>query len=328
MPVHKLSLPPYPTGEVTWVALAARPINSRVSQSGWVQATPRSTHIALFNISPTQSSSSEAATISGFENATTGQSGPNNINITALQDLPPPTDPGSEYTTNNTARGPERRDSKSNSSTTVEESGSDVEGQPTVLVGVMRICSRPTADEDFTCTSSSQASYHAAFLPLSLGWALLALPTSPPGPVLLLVTATMIILSLFAFAIPLIPFGLLWQRTRQALRLSGRRSVAGDSESTHNLVLHNYPLGQNGSAEDGIDRINLGFLVLSLSTLVLSIASAGVEFAEINRARSTWDPSEASEVGLKWSIGGAAYMLAVFPCVQLQAILAGTTPVI
>jgi hypothetical protein len=155
----------------------------------------------------------------------------------------------------------------------------------------------------------------------------------------------MIILSLFAFAIPLIPFGLLWQRTRQALLLSGRRSVAGDSESTHNLVLHNYPLGQNGSAEDGIDRINLGFLVLSLSTLVLSIASAGVEFAEINRARSTWDPSEASEVGLKWSIGGAAYseseshpsrrqtlkpflVLAVFPCVQLQAILAGTTPVI
>jgi hypothetical protein len=152
----------------------------------------------------------------------------------------------------------------------------------------------------------------------------------------------MIILSLFAFAIPLIPFGLLWQRTRQALLLSGRRSVAGDSESTHNLVLHNYPLGQNGSAEDGIDRINLGFLVLSLSTLVLSIASAGVEFAEINRARSTWDPSEASEVGLKWSIGGAAYseseshpsrrqtlkpflVLAVFPCVQLQAILAGTT---
>jgi hypothetical protein len=100
--------------------------------------SPRSTHLALFNISPTQTSSSEAATISGLENATTGQSGPNNINITALQDLPPPTDPGSEYTTNNTARGPERRDSKSNSSTTVEESGSDVEGQPTVLVGVMR----------------------------------------------------------------------------------------------------------------------------------------------------------------------------------------------
>jgi hypothetical protein len=80
-----------------------------------------------------------------------------------------------------------------------------------------------------------------------------------------------------------------------------------------------------------------------LSTLVLAIASAGVEFADINRAKSTWDPSEASEVGLKWSTGGAAYsesypsrrqtlkpvlVLAVFPCVQLLAIIAGTTPLI
>ncbi|GFZ46834.1 hypothetical protein JCM24511_04054 [Saitozyma sp. JCM 24511] len=278
----------------------------------------------MFTISPTESSSSEAATISGIGNATTGQSGPDNINITALQNLPPPTDPGSEYTTNNTAREFGARDSSSNSSTVVEESGSDVDGQPTILVGVMRICSRPTADEDFTCTSASQASYHAAFLPLSLGWTLFALPTSPPGPVLLLVTATTIILSLFAFVIPLIPFGSLWQRARQVLRVSGRRRVGGDSDSTHNLVLHSYPTGQSGS---GNDRINAGFLVLSLSTLVLAIASAGVEVAEINRARSAWDPSEASEVALKWSTGGAAYMLAVFPCVQLLAILAGTTPV-
>jgi hypothetical protein len=121
--------------------------------------------------------------------------------------------------------------------------------------------------------------------------------------------------------------------------VSGRRRVGGDSDSTHNLVLHSYPTGQSGS---GNDRINAGFLVLSLSTLVLAIASAGVEVAEIHRARSAWDPSEASEVALKCSTGGAAYseshrsgrqilkpysVLAVFPCVQLLAILAGTTPV-
>lgn len=100
--------------------------------------SPTSTHLAMFTISPTESSSSEAATISGIGNATTGQSGPDNINITALQNLPPPTDPGSEYTTNNTAREFGARDSSSNSSTVVEESGSDVDGQPTILVGVMR----------------------------------------------------------------------------------------------------------------------------------------------------------------------------------------------
>jgi hypothetical protein len=148
----------------------------------------------------------------------------------------------------------------------------------------------------------------AAFLPLSLGWTLFALPTSPPGPILLLVTATAIILSLLTLVLPLLPLRKAFESFKNAMCLDSsrqRRLAEDDSDSVRNLVMKESPAVDQEAGKQ--TKLNVAFSVLGFAAFVLATVSAGLELKDIRNAWDAWNTVDAEKVGLKWKLGAGSY---------------------
>ncbi|EIW70747.1 hypothetical protein TREMEDRAFT_61255 [Tremella mesenterica DSM 1558] len=170
---------------------------------------------------------------------------------------------------------------------------------PSMWIGVMQVCSRVYPQADVTCTLSSQAAYHAAFLPLSLGMSLFALPLSPPAPILLLLSSVAIILSILALCLEWIlpclvrkcrgaACAMPW--TRRFPPLEDRDKMYSDSDSMIELVDRPRVIS---SVAEGRLLPNLGFAALATAGLILNIVGVALEMTSMRNVVAAWNAKEA-----------------------------------
>ncbi|WVN91043.1 uncharacterized protein L203_106290 [Cryptococcus depauperatus CBS 7841] len=203
---------------------------------------------------------------------------------------------------------------------------------PSIYVGALQICSKISPNDSITCTSSSKAAYHAAFLPLSLGMTLFALPTAPSCPILLLVSGILSLLASIVFLLGLItwrlPFSINILRRKPRLEAAPHMpNYPGDSDSVRHLVYDE----EEGKEKKGIVRVKWGsgphpaFFCLILAALGVG-GGAMIELSEVSKAYGDWDDIQAGEVGLVFQIGSLSYLLPFLPVCLILIIIVGSIP--
>ncbi|OXC85440.1 hypothetical protein C349_02430 [Cryptococcus neoformans var. grubii Br795] len=202
---------------------------------------------------------------------------------------------------------------------------------PSIFVGALRICSRMKANESIMCTSSGEAAYHAAFLPLSLGMALTALPPSPFSPILLslsgiftLISALIFIASLISWHLPLLAL----------LRRKFRLGVAPHRPDYPRGTVSVRPLVHEDRADDkekSVARVKRGngphpaFFCTGLSALGVA-GGAMVELRDVSKAWGQWDDIQAWEVGLEFRLGTLIYLLPLISVCLSLVLIIGSLP--
>ena len=130
----------------------------------------------------------------------------------------------------------------------------------------------------------------------------MALPISPPAPILLLVGGVFTILA--------------------TLVLLSSFLSPHENRCTRLKLWHRYPPLQKSDGESATDLIASGptpqphqqrvspplaFLCLGIPALALATAAAGVELREVRIAKTSWDATVAREVGLTFEFGALGY---------------------
>ncbi|ODO06422.1 hypothetical protein L198_01654 [Cryptococcus wingfieldii CBS 7118] len=206
---------------------------------------------------------------------------------------------------------------------------------PSIFAGALQICSQVSPNDSIDCTSSSQAAYHAALLPLSLGDALFALPTSPSTPILLLVSGILSLLATVVFIcglvtwrLPRIPL-LAHRGRRPPLQAAPHRpDYPGDTESVRNLV-HDDPEDEKKE----MIKVKWGsgphpaFFCLVLAALGVG-GGAMLEVRDVGRAWRAWDDVQAAEVGLEFDVGPLTFLLPFLPLCHILVIVVGPAPML
>ncbi|WVW84222.1 hypothetical protein I302_106252 [Kwoniella bestiolae CBS 10118] len=208
-----------------------------------------------------------------------------------------------------------------------------------VYVGILQICSKANPDAEVNCTSSSQAEYHATFLPDSLRSALLNLPSPPPTPILLLASAILLFLATLVFIAGLIPwrcsisFNFLhrkppleadphWARTPY----QQQQSKQGYTGSCENLVQAHTSMS-HGESGKGVRRNapHLAFFALIFIALGLTGGSL-VQLRIIREAQDRWDKVMVQEVGMEFKVGVLTYLLPILPICLVFILLLAALP--
>ncbi|WVQ73963.1 hypothetical protein IAR50_003544 [Cryptococcus sp. DSM 104548] len=203
---------------------------------------------------------------------------------------------------------------------------------PSIFAGALQICSRVSPNESIECTSSSQAADHAALLPLSLGEALFALPTSPSTPILLLVSgilsllATAVFISgLVTWRLPRIPF---IARKRPLEASPHRPDYPGDTDSVRNLIREDPE-----DEKKELIKVKWGsgphpaFFCLVLAACGVG-GGATLEVRDVARAWRAWDNVQGAEVGLEFVVGPLTFLLPFLPLCHILVIVVGSAPIL
>ncbi|WVQ99642.1 hypothetical protein IAU59_006781 [Kwoniella sp. CBS 9459] len=207
----------------------------------------------------------------------------------------------------------------------IVENGSTMEWMgkdgPKIYVGALQICSKNQSHPKAYCTSSSLAESHTGLLPPSLARSLLALPTSPRTPILLLVSAILSIIATFVFLAGLIP----WDcsptinslRRKLPLKSEPHRSYA-DAEAGSIRKGPGSPLTLRDSKSCIKQRRPHGaFFCLIVVALGLA-TGALIELKDVHDAKEAWNDEDARAVGMVFQLGALTYIL---PCLPLCLIL-------
>lgn len=187
------------------------------------------------------------------------------------------------------------------------------------------------ANESIMCTSSGEAAYHAAFLPLSLGKALIVLPPSPFSPILLLLSGILTLISVLIFIVGLIS----WHLPRLALlrqkshleAVPHRPDYPRDIDSVRPLV-HEDGADDKGKSVASFKWGNgphPAFFCTVLSALGVA-GGAMMELRDVSKAREQWDDIQAWEVGLEFRLGTLTYLLPLLPICLFLVLVIGSLP--